>query len=151
MSLKKITKLTEREFLITIAVRLFKSQYGRDIPVENCDVRSITASQRRALGYEIVTTRFDDFLRLRLYFDFGDETKFVSYRVENVQGQLGPTKLDDEVYVAYGTVERYYKTEGIYRFRWMTEDINRYDVILDEGEAPVLSEDGEFIVAEGGN
>lgn len=152
MSLKKVTKYSERDFLIMLATKLFKSQYGRNIPISCCDVRSITPSSRRELGYEIVTTRFDDFLRMRLYFDFGDETKFVNYRIENEQGKDGPAQLDDEVYVAYGTVERYYKTEGIYRFRWMTEDVSRYDVILAEADGlPILSEDGEFIVAEGGN
>ena len=141
-------KYTEREFLIMLGVKRFKQQYGIDIPISDCDVRSIQPNERYELGYEIQTTRFDDFFRIRLYFDLAQETKLVPLRLENEQNIVGTGNPDDELYVTYGTVDRYFKVEGIYRFRWLEEDITRYDVILSEDGIAITSEDGELITEE---
>ena len=142
------TKFTEREFIIMLGVKRFKQQFGIDIPISHCDVRSITPNDHYELGYEIQTTRFDDFFRIRLYFNLAEETKLVPLRLENEQNVVGVGNPDDELYVTYGAVERYFKTEGIYRFRWMDEDINRYDVILSENGIAIVSETGELITEE---
>lgn len=127
MSLGKLK--SEREFLIDLALHDFNQQYKKNIKSEVCAIRSIRPAYGTKYGYEIDTIRTDDYVRLRMYFNLEGINKFKPYRLE-VDDTLAPGTLDDEVYVTIGTINPYYLDAGIYKFRWLNEDLNRYKFLM---------------------
>ena len=109
---------SEELFLLNTAVKAFNKQYGRSIDPQLCTIRSIPGAYGKTYGYEILTARTDDFLRLRMYFSIGGLDAFSPYRIE-LQGDTAVGSLADEVYVMNGVVNRYYVDSGTYRFRWI--------------------------------
>lgn len=142
--------MTEREFIIQLAVNSFNQQYGRNVQFTDCDVKSILPNQFSLFAYEIFTVRFDDFVRMRLYLDFGNYDVIGNYRLE-VDGSAGVGVLGDEVYVASGFVDRYYKESGLYKFNWMGEDQSTWDIFLMEnGDSFVTEDTGDLFILETG-
>lgn len=119
----------EKKFLIELALHEFNQQYQKNIKAEDCAIRSIKPAYGAKYGYEIDTVRTDDYVRLRMYFNLEGINKFKPYRLE-VDKTLAPGQLGDEVYVTIGTVNHYYLDAGIYKFRWMNEDLSRYKFLM---------------------
>ena len=109
----------ESKFLRRMAVREFNFQYHRDINHELCNIKSIPGNYGCNHGYEIESLREGDNLRLRLYFNLGENDQLLPYRLEtdNTFAKGGP---GDEVYVTIGTVNQYYVESGEYKFRTMS-------------------------------
>lgn len=135
--------LKEREFLIKLAIDKFNTQFNSDILINECDIYSIPATFSTNLGYEIYTRRADDNLRLRIYLLINNYDSLMDYRVEvdpqkNFIGGLG-----DEIFVAIGTLDRYYKEQKIYTFNWLSpsgsSDVSA--ILLEDGR-PIMLEDG---------
>ena len=141
--------MTEREFIIALAVNAFNQQYNASLLVENFDVKSIQPNQFTTLAYEVYTVRFDDFVRLRLYLNFDQYDSIGNYRLE-VDGSEGIGVLVDEVYVATGIVDRFYKESGLYKFNWLGQDITSWDIFLTENEEALLTEIGDYFIEETG-
>lgn len=117
MSKYKLEK--ESKFLRRMAVREFNFQYQRNIDPELCNIKSIRGSYGCKHGYEIESLREGDHLRLRMYFNLGDNDQLLPYRLET-DDTFAQLTLADEVYVTIGTVNQYYVESGEYRFRTMT-------------------------------
>ncbi len=133
---------SERDFLIKLAVDKYNDQYSTDLVYSDFTIRSIPPNFNTSLGYEIQTDNQLDFLRLRVYLIFGNNTILYDYKLEN-DTQTGHGTLIDEVFVTLGTMSNYYKVNGIYKFQPIREEDAWTDSIL-------LTEDLEFIITEDG-
>lgn len=120
---------SEKDFLRRLAVDRFNLQYGKNVDYTRCFIHSIEPNYRRELGYEIVTARPDDYLRLRIYFDITEIDSFRPYRLETDE-KFKVGYVGDEVFVSLGTVNPYYRDEGIYNFRWIAPDPELDEVLL---------------------
>lgn len=132
---------SEKEFLIKLAVDRFNLQYNKRIDPKGCTVHSIPRNYQREKGYEIVTRRQDDFLRLRIYFNIVGIDSIRAYRLE-VDDTYKVRENGDEVYVALGNVNPYYVDSGTYTFRWIEQDL--------EAESGLLYMSGDFITLMSG-
>ena len=139
MSIGKLP--SEKEFLIKLAVDRFNQQFNKRINPKECTVHSIPRNYQREYGYEVVTRRQDDFLRLRIYFNIVGIDSLRSYRLE-VDNSYKVQEKGDEVYVALGNVNPYYRDSGTYNFRWIERDL--------EAETGMLYMPGDFITLMSG-
>lgn len=143
---------TEKEFLISTALRQFNEQYTKSIQVVDCDIKSIPTRNGFERSYEVHTLRTDDHLRMHMHLRFEGRDGLSNYRLEvdSVQtqqdGNVGT--LSDEVYVATGTIDPYYKDSGIYKFRPVNVDTTLLAILLGEMGEDVLGENGEQILLE---
>lgn len=141
------TSLTEKEFLLQIALTKFNNQFGRNLLVKEFDIMSIPPNSYSDRGYEIISIRLDDLLRMRMYLTFGTDFFASSYRLENTgDAELGG--LGDEVQVTDVKVPKYYLDEGIYKFRTLTIDWSLLPVTLTEKQLPFISETGIYLIPE---
>lgn len=118
--------LTEKQFLINLAISRFNEQYGRDIDPTTINIKSISPNYGSDLGYELQTLRKTDYLRLRMYLSFSRVDGVMPYRLE-VDKTFIPDALGDEIFVTKGSVNRYYQDAGIYKFRWIAPDVSTVD------------------------
>lgn len=113
--------VSEKAFLIGLAVSRFNEQYGRSIDPAGCTIFSIDPNYGEDYGYEIATIATGDNLRLRIYFSLQHLDNLNPYRLE-VDTTLIEGALGDEVYVSLGTVNSYWLDSGTYKFRWINPD-----------------------------
>lgn len=139
--------LSEKEFLIGLALQQFNSQYRKKFKVQDCDIISIPANSYSDRGYEISTARMDDLVRMRIYLKFDTIFQTSPYRLEStdpfIKGALG-----DEVYVSDMKIHSYYIEQGIYKFRQLTPDWGKMPILLTEDGIPLLSEEGYYLIPE---
>lgn len=139
--------MNEVEFLINLAVSEYNDQYGAAFKPKDFDIKSLRPSVNFDKGYEIYTVRTDDFLRLRMYFAFGNRTDFGPFKLE-VDGKKFVAELGDEVFVTLGSVEDYYKNEGIYKFRWIGENPGGLFILADQDKAPIVLANGLQLIIQ---
>jgi len=142
-------KMTEREFLISLALKNYNQQFGKDFRVEDCDIKSLDTRVNYDLSYEVWTNRVDDFLRMRMHLLLSHGDGLGKYRLET-DGTQDVGGLTDEVFVALGRVDRYYKDAGIYKFHPILPDNALLPYILGEDYDPILDEAGEPLFTENG-
>ena len=142
--------MNERDFLINLALGSYNSQYGQTFDSAYFDVFSIQPQVGYNVAYEIYSVRQDDFLRLRVYFAFTNSDGLENYRLE-VDNSNYDNELGNEIFVAYGTIDSYYKENGIYKFGWLGQDETRWGAILLEDDTSILLENGEVLLLEGEN
>lgn len=131
--------MTESEFLITLAITQYNNQYNKNLTLDGCDIGSIVVRQGFDLSYEVTTKRTDDYVRLHMHLTFDKMDMIRPYRVE-VDGSSGYVdQLGDELFVATGLVDIYYKEENIYKFR---------PIVLVTEDSYLLMESGDFILTE---
>lgn len=136
-------KLREDEFLIEFAIRKYNRQFNRSFTRDEFTVRSITPRVNTQLGYEFTTKRFDDFVRLRVYFNFGRLDDMKDYRLE-VNHPSYTNALGDETFVAFGTIDRHYLDSGTYRFRWLGPDFTKMPIFVTEDGFPMVDDQGRY-------
>ena len=132
---------TEKEFLIGLALLQFNVQYSRRFIPSEFDIMSIPPNSYSDRGYEVISIRLDDQVRLRIYLTFDFDFFTAPYRVVNSGDEVAGT-LTDEVYVTDIKIPRYYYDDGIYKFRNLTLDWYKLPVFLTEDGKPFLLEDG---------
>jgi hypothetical protein len=141
--------MTEKEFIISLAVSAFRQQFNATILPTECDVKSIPKNTTSELGYEVYSTTLVDYLRMRIYLNFGNGDWIGPYTLEtdatHVVGNLG-----DEVFVASGYVNDYYRTNGVYKFPWLSADALTWGMFITESGEPLLMEDGGYLLTESG-
>lgn len=138
--------MTETEFLISRALNVFNTQYGRDIKVKDCEIISIPNDPQSNRAYEITTPGFSDFFRIHLYMRFDLRDTDIPARLEvtmpYMHGQLG-----DEVFVIRINVATSWRDEG-YRFDPITPGNLPFGVIVQEDGKPIVTEAGRYMVME---
>jgi len=141
--------MSEREFLISLAINRFNLQFNRTFQISDFDVKSIQPAYKCSRGYEVYSVRFDDFLRLRVYFNFGNGTSLGPYRLEtDITHAVGV--LGDEVFVSFGEIDSDFKNLDIFKFQDSDIDVTRYQILIAENNEAILTEDGEYILLEDG-
>ncbi len=147
-----MTQLTEKQFLIGLALKRFNEQYNRNVQISDCDIRSIPVRYAFVLSYEITSNRLDDNFRLHMHLRMEGSDGLGPYRVEvdsNLTQNAGTTgNTGDEVYVTLGTIDPYYRNQGIYKFRPLNQDPALSNILLLEDGTPLLLENGEEIELE---
>lgn len=138
---------TEKEFLIGIAITQFNVQFGRKFLTSDFDIMSIDPNSYSDRGYELVTIRLDDQVRLRMYVTFADDFFVSGYRLVNT-GDAVLGALGDEIYVSDVRVPRSYLEDGIYKFRTLTTDWSLLPITLTEQNQPLVSMDGIYFIPE---
>ena len=74
--------MTEREFLIKLAIDAYNSKYNKTFPYIDFDIYSIEPPTGHRLGYEVYSVRTDDFLRIRTYYQFSNIDKINYHKLE---------------------------------------------------------------------
>jgi hypothetical protein len=141
----KLKHLSEADFLKKLAVDMYNSQYGKNLnPIDFC-VMSIPTDTGFRYGYEVITIKDDDFLRLRMYFNLEHTQRFKPFQIE-VSNPYAERSLSDEIFITSGSLESYYLDSNIYKFR----EINTCDVnnLLTEDMDDITTEDDEDIILE---
>ena len=137
--------MTEKEFLISRALGVFNTQYGRNIQVKDCDIFSIPNDPQSDRGYEITTPRASDFFRIHLYVRLSLRDAAIPARLEvNMPYNVG--ELGDEVFVIRTEVASSWRDEG-YRFDPIILEVP-FGAIIQEDGAPIVTEAGRFCVME---
>ena len=140
--------MTEAEFLIKKALDVFNPQYGRDFIVSECRVSTYPTRRRYDRSYQIETIREDDFVRMHLHLNFSDRDSLSAFDLE-LDTDLLVGENGDELFVAYGTIDRFWIEEKKYKFAQMVNNISVLGVLLLEEGPPIVLEDGSYIIPEG--
>lgn len=140
----------ERNFIINLAVTAFNVQFGFNYNPIDFDVVAIPENTNSHCGFEIYTTRFDDYLRMRLYCNFGSVNTVGTYRL-NVDTSI-IAGLGDEVFVADAVLDNEFLYSGSNFIRMscpeLGADISRLQIMITEDEIQLTFEDGEDILLE---
>ena len=140
--------LTESEFILQVVVDSYNRQHYKKFSPSDFELTSIRPRIGYRLGYRIETKRKDDYVKLRVYFNLKDRTELHSFMPEVDQGHSTPMNLDDELLVAFGSIDNWYKQEGIYKFLPINnEELLREYIALENGRA-ILLENGEVLELE---
>jgi len=141
--------MNEKQFIIQLAVAKFNQQYNRSLDYSDFDAMSIPNNIYSNLAYEVFSVRMDDYVRLRMYLTFDNVDILPNYRLEvdntTVIGALG-----DEVFVTFGTIDRYYRDSGLYKFQTMYKDETLWDILICENDEVLSLESDEMIILEDG-
>jgi hypothetical protein len=141
--------MTEALFLITLAVNAFNEQYQKSFTPSDFCIFSITPAPGFDLGYEVVTIRDGDSVRLRIYLILGRFDTLSPYRIE-VNYPSHTAQLGDEVYVALGEIDKFYQDSGLYKFHTINTCGLMLNLLTDETGDPFVDESGEYFVIEDG-
>jgi hypothetical protein len=137
-------KLTERQFLMQLAVSQFNSQFGKNIDYNKCAIKSIPPSPDFNIAYEIDTLEQLDFVRLRIYLKFDTRTGLQSYKLYSDTTHVYAA-LGDEVWVALGLVHTDHKTD--YGFNWLNRGED-YLIVTESELYVIASEDDKALELE---
>lgn len=139
--------MTESEYLISMAVSQYNTQYNFSLNTVEFDVRSLDTRVNFDRSYEIYDIGSDNLLRLHIHLIFDNADALGPYSVETDEtfrvGALG-----DEVFVATGKIDSYYRDNSIYKFLPIIPNETNLPIILQENGLGIESEDGQFILLE---
>lgn len=150
-----LVSLTEKQFLIGLALRHYNEQFSKNMLVAESSIRSIRLRFGFDRSYEVYTRRGDDNVRLHMHIRFEGTDGLSKYRVEvdykltEIQGATGT--LSDEVFVTTGTIDPYYLCAGIYKFLPIDEDVALSPILLAEDGIALILESGDQILLEDSN
>lgn len=140
--------LSEKKFLITLAIGQFNRQFSRNILPDDCDVKSIPVRYSADRSYEVFTLLNTDNVRLHIHMMFGGLDEVYPYVLEVDGTQGGTSALTDEVYVSSGHIDYYYLNEGIYKFNSLSFNADNTNYLLLVDGTPLLLENGEPFLLE---
>lgn len=138
---------SEKHFLIGLALNQYNAQYKRNFKVSECDIHSIPARPFTDKGYEIITLRMGDEVRMHMFVTFGKSTIYSPYKLE-IKAPYATAGLGDETYVMYAGVDAYYIEQDIYKFRDIEIDYGLLPLIWTENKKYILAENGHFFFQE---
>lgn len=142
---------SEQDFLITLIAEAFCKQFGTKFNINDYDIESIRPRVGYRLGYQVTTKNPDDYIRFRAYFNMADESTVSAFRNYVEQGYTPNGTLEDEVLVAFGTLDTWLRQEKVYTFRPLNNaDLEAEYLQLEESTGNILLESGEPIELEKG-
>lgn len=137
--------LSEKDFLVKFAVDSYNKKYNRKLDYKLCQIKSVVKAYGYTYGYQVETIRSDDNVVIMLYFSLGDITRDHIVRIETIQNVMVNIGLGDEVYVVTGEVARFYKEQGIYRFKWIKGEGFEFSAIMFMDNDIIQFMDGDFL------
>lgn len=135
--------LTEKDFLLTLAIKAYNEQFGKNLSIADFNYKFIENNGYSKVAYEAFPVNSGNLLRLRVYCAIGREDTVGLYKLA-VDGTEFDNALGDEVFVANGTIDSYYLENKVYRF-------NTQSGSVDNSDNAITSENGDIIVAENGD
>lgn len=136
-------------FLISLAIKKYNSQFSQALVIENCTISTIPVRRDFDRSYEVSTKKESDFLRLHIHLVFSSIDNIDLYRLE-VDGTNYRNALGDEVFVATGSIDSYWRDSGTYKFNSLNYLDPSISAILLEDGSPVYMEDGSYLLTEVG-
>lgn len=137
--------LSENEFLINLAIKRFNEQHHKNLNPNGFNIRSIEARNYHKIGYEITSNIETDFLIIRIYLNIGSVDKLSNYSLDVLPNTTIKGELGDEVYVAHGTIDRYYLENNIYSFGIIENFVSSNSITTEDGNA-IITEEGDYII-----
>lgn len=123
---------TEENFLLNLIVSKFNTQFKTNWILDDFVIYSITPKLTQSLGYELQTKNTSDFLRIRAYFNFDNHDEISDFSLGLVSGGVSGTgNLTDEVYVAFGLIDDFYKFNSIYTFKTIDNPLDDEGFLID--------------------
>lgn len=143
--------MDERQFLIQLAIDAFNAQFAFNYNTSDFDIKAVDSGNYNRCGFEVFTTTTTDFLRLRLYAQFGNINHVGDYQL-NVTSPPVDGALGDEVFVADAILDSEFLYSGNNFIRMSCPELGidptRYDVLSDESGDILTLEDGSEILLE---
>ena len=144
----------EKLYIANLAVMKYNEQYGFNYDYRNFEVVSIPPNTNTDFAFEIYTRRFDDYLRLRVYFTIGNYFFISPYRIYDQPNTN--TGIGDEIFVTDSVADDVFLslTNNLIRQSSpnLTEDASLLPIIIqEENGLPILMESGDYILREEGN
>lgn len=137
----------EKKFLIDLAMDQWESQGGKKLNRSLLDVQDIRNNVDFEYGFHILGMTESEFIEFRIYFNLADTTKLGNFRIE-LDGVSFLNRLDDEKYVAVGTVSAQTVFNEQFVFKDLGVDWGAWSILLNEDGEPLLDEDGNFLYLE---
>ena len=124
---------TEQNFLLNLIVSKFNIQFNTIWKLDDFFIYSITPNSTHILGYELKTKIISDFIRIRVYFNFGnyDELSDFNLSLSPITGDTGLGNLTDEIYVSFGLIDNFYKDNNIYNFSYLENPLDDQGYLID--------------------
>lgn len=137
--------MNEFDIIKSIILRYFNIQYQKEYIPDDFDIITITPAVNFRYGYEISSKTTVDYFRIRVYLNEGDYDNLSKFRIE-LNYPTSTSKLGDEVYVAVGSIDKYYRETGKVKFL----KVNTRDkaFILLENSNILLAENGSALLLE---
>lgn len=138
--------MTERQFLINLAITHYRARYGISVDVNDVDIKSVPKHMYHDLAYEVYSIRTDDQFRIHMYLDIRDIDR-IHHDYLGVSPDMLSGNLEDEQFVFLGYVDRAHSAEG-YMWRWLDPSLEASNAILTESGDIIITESGEHLVLE---
>lgn len=124
---------TEQNFLLNLIVSKFNTQFNTNWKLDDFVIYTIAPKATHKLGYELQTKIVSDFIRIRIYFNFDnhDEISDFSLALSPITGDSGAGNLSDEIYVAFGLIDSFYKDNNIYNFSYLDNPLDDVGFLID--------------------
>ena len=138
---------TEENFLLNLIVSKFNFQFNTSWKLDDFIIYSIAPKSTHKLGYELKTKAIEDFIRLRVYFNFNSHDEISDF-VLGIDSSVttGSGNLSDEVYIAFGLIDDFYKDNNIYSFSTIDNPINDVGFLVDHLDNPLVDHLGNNLI-----
>lgn len=105
----------EKTFLKNFVLNQFNFQYGEKIKQENCDIQSIEPENNYKLGYEIIYNCEPKKFKVRVFVNIARSDELCPF-ILKVKKNFGFNNLEDEYFVAYGSIDTGHSIYNNYSF-----------------------------------
>lgn len=139
---------SEKIFLLKLVINNFNAQIGTNYPISDFIIHSIEPKTTSDVGYEILPINTENNLKIRVFFNFSnnDEVGLFSLGLLPTQDIGG---LNDEVYVVYGLIDRYYMDNDIYKFNYINNPLDITSYLIDDSGQIFADDEGNLMIYYG--
>lgn len=139
---------SEKDFLLKLVISNFNAQVGTSYLISDFVIYSIEPKTTSDVGYEITPVQSNNKLKIRAFFNFSDNDEIGAFSLG-----LLPTPdiggLNDEVYVAYGLIDRFYMNEDIYKFGFVNNPLDVTSYIVNDDDEIFADDEGRLLIYYG--
>lgn len=138
---------TEENFLLNLIVSKFNTQFNTTWGLDDFIIYSISPKSTHKIGYELKTKRLEDFLTIRVYFNFNSHDEISDF-ILGLDSSIttGKGNLSDEVYIAFGLIDNFYKENNIYRFGLIDNPLSDNGYIIDHLGNRLVDHLGNYLI-----
>ena len=138
---------TEENFLLNLIVSKFNTQFNTTWGLDDFVIYSVNPKSTHKIGYELKTKLLEDFLTIRVYFNFNSHDEISDF-ILGLDSSIttGKGNLSDEVYIAFGLIDIFYKENNIYRFGLIDNPLNDNGYIVDHLGNRLVDHLGNYLI-----
>ena len=139
---------SEKDFLLKLVISNFNTQIGTNYLISDFLIYSIEPKTTSDVGYQISPVNLINELQIRAFFNFSDNDEVGAFSLGLLPNQdIGG--LNDEVYVVYGLIDRYYMNNDIYKFNFMSNPLDISSYIVDDNGEIFSDDEGNLMIYYG--